>query len=180
MTLMCSSCETVGAYLFILYITICIIYIFSINSLCINGGISFLYHRSQSEIHCSTLQLSSQINTAVYLNGLLLAVRVTMGTGKPIRKTIKGYNLIGSSCLSVLLYNFPCHHSRSAGKLWVLVCVRSQGAAITCYRDGVGHRHVLPPTAGQSHKILSKTAGTVNDCAALHAVVQNSWGNNER
>lgn len=50
-----------------------------------------------------------------------------------------------------------------------------QGAAITGYRDGVVHRHVLPPTASQSHEILSTTtrAVTLMDWAVVFTVLCN-------
>lgn len=154
--------------------------IFTINSFCINGLVSFIYHWSQYGAVLFTAVLCRYHHRQTHtLMDSFLTVSVTMGTGKPIRKMRKGYNLIGSSCLPVLFYKVPSHHSRSADKLWICVCVCSQGAAITCYRDGVGHWHVLPPTPGQSHEILSKTTGTVIDCAALHTVLQNSWRNNE-
>ncbi|KAI3369923.1 hypothetical protein L3Q82_024729, partial [Scortum barcoo] len=42
------------------------------------------------------------------------------------------------------------------------MCFCSQGAAIACYRDGVVHRHVLPPTPSQRDEILSTTTRTIS------------------
>lgn len=55
------------------------------------------------------------------------------------------------------------------------VCAFSQGAAVTRYRDGVVHGHVLPPSPSQSDEILSTTTRTVLliDCAVVCTVAHN-------
>lgn len=50
---------------------------------------------------------------------------------------------------------------RSVADLPVCVCFCWQGAAVTGYRHGIVHRHVLPPTPSQGDEILPRTTRTV-------------------